>query len=324
MTGQALLSVEGLHTHFLLPKPYPFSPSRTVFAVDGISFEIERGKTFGLVGESGCGKSTAALSILRLVQPTSGSVHFDGQDITALKPKPLRALRRRMQIIFQDPYSSLNPRSTAGDIVGSPLKVQGIGTSKERAERVDELFGQVGMLPEQKRAYPHQFSGGQRQRISIARALAPHPDLIICDEPVSALDVAIQAQILNLLHRLQRELNLTYLFISHDMAVIQHMCDEVAVMYLGRIAEQADRRSLFSEAKHPYTRALLSAVPRMESAGGAPVKRDYLGGDPPSPINPPTGCRFHPRCDRAKLVCAEDEPVLEDIGNGHLLACHNP
>ena len=322
MTNQSLLKVEDLCTYFRLSKPYPFAPEHTVFAVDGVSFEVARGKTFGLVGESGCGKSTTAFSILRLVEPTSGSITFDGIDLQGLGPKQLRQVRRRMQIIFQDPYSSLNPRARTGTIVGAPLKIQKIGSSRERANRVAELFNLVGLQQEQQAAFPHQFSGGQRQRISIARALASQPDLIVCDEPVSALDVAIQAQILNLLHRLQMELNLTYLFISHDMAVVQHICDDIAVMYLGKIVEQSDRRSLFKQPLHPYTQALLSAVPKIKLDVNDRRERVHLGGDPPSPINPPHGCRFHPRCASAKTECRGELPILKEILPGHWVACH--
>lgn len=322
MTDQPLLKVEGLCTHFRLPKPHPFAPQRTVFAVDGVTFEVDRGKTFGLVGESGCGKSTTALSILRLVEPTSGSISFKGVDIVALRPRELRRQRRNMQIIFQDPYSSLNPRTRAGDIVGAPLRIQNIGTRQEYKERVDQLFSIVGLRPDQQAAYPHQFSGGQRQRICIARALASGPDLIVCDEPVSALDVAIQAQVLNLLVGLQRTFVLTYLFISHDMAVVQHICHHIAVMYLGQIVEQSDRRRLFRQPLHPYTQALLSAVPKIESEIEGRAQRMHLAGDPPSPISPPPGCRFHPRCAYAKTECSREKPEFREILPGHRVACH--
>ncbi len=322
MTDQPLLKVEDLCTHFRLRRPHLFAPAPIVFAVDGVSFEVARGKTIGLVGESGCGKSTTALSVLRLAEPTSGSVKFDGQDILTLPSEDLRRQRRRMQIIFQDPYSSLNPRSRAGDIVAAPLKIQGIGTTQERADRVAELFTQVGLRPAHRAAYPHQFSGGQRQRIAIARALASRPELIVCDEPVSALDVAIQAQILNLLLQLQRDLDLTYLFISHDMAVVQHMCDEIAVMYLGKIVEQADRRSLFIQPLHPYTQALLSAVPTIDPEIRHMTKRQHLGGDPPSPMNPPTGCHFHTRCAYVEEKCRIEIPPLREILPAHQVACH--
>jgi peptide/nickel transport system ATP-binding protein len=260
--------------------------------------------------------------VLRLEEPTSGSVIFDGVDLLSLDPEEMRHQRRRMQIIFQDPYSSLNPRSRAGDIIGAPLKIQKIGTPLEREERVAELLSHVGLRPEHRAAYPHQFSGGQRQRISVARALASEPDLIVCDEPVSALDVAIQAQILNLLLKLQREFGLTYLFISHDMAVVQHMCDDIAVMYLGKIVEQADRASLFKNPLHPYSQALLSAVPAIEAEIGQMASRMRLEGDPPSPINPPSGCRFHTRCPIMDDVCRRSEPGLREIQPSHLVACH--
>jgi len=320
MNSQPSLKVENLRTHFKLSRPHLFAEQPTVYAVDGVSFEIERGKTFGLVGESGCGKSTTALSVLRLVEPTSGSVILKGTDICQLNPKDLRRYRRNMQIIFQDPYSSMNPRKTTGEIIKSPLRIQKIGTPEEQNQRVRELMKLVGLRPEQLNLYPHQFSGGQRQRICIARALAPSPDFIVCDEPVSALDVAIQSQILNLLVRLQRELNLTYLFISHDMAVVQHMCDDIAVMYLGKIVEKSDRRSLFLNVKHPYTKALLAAVPTIAlktKHTSAPLK-----GDVPSPMNPPSGCRFHTRCPIAQSRCVKEEPLLQEILPNHWVACH--
>jgi peptide/nickel transport system ATP-binding protein len=324
MSASALLEVENLCTYFPLGKSHPFGPSRTVYAVDDVSFRVRRGTTFGIVGESGCGKSTTALSILRLIEPTSGAVRFDGHDLLNLKPKPMRRLRSRMQLIFQDPYSSLNPRATAGRIVGAPLKTHGLIASQAINDRVAELFAKVGLRPEQRAAFPHQFSGGQRQRISIARALATDPDLIVCDEPVSALDVAIQAQILNLLIRLQRELNLTYLFISHDMGVVQHMCDEVAVMYLGKIVEHTDRNSLFSRPLHPYTWSLLSAVPSIYSDASAIEQRVKLQGDPPSPIEPPIGCRFAQRCPFADTYhrCYSSMPRLRKIGARQRVACH--
>lgn len=322
MTGRPLLKVEDLQVHFKLSRPHLFAPHPIVHAVDGVSFTVNRGRTFGLVGESGCGKSTTALGLLRLVQPTGGRVDFDGINVPDLNTEELRKLRRRMQIIFQDPYSSLNPRASAGSIVGAPLKIQKIGSPAERQERAARLFKQVGLRPEQVSAFPHQFSGGQRQRICVARALASDPDLIVCDEPVSALDVAIQAQILNLLTSLQQELGLTYLFISHDMAVVQHICDEIAVMYLGRIVESADRRTLFKNPLHPYTRALLSAVPKMSKSPGGRRDRRRLSGDPPSPMNPPAGCRFHTRCPVSESICTREAPKLIKADHGHLVACH--
>ena len=291
-----------------------------MYAVDGVSFEIEPGKTFGLVGESGCGKSTTALSVLRLVEPTSGSVELNGVDICQLSENDLRNYRRHMQIIFQDPYSSMNPRTTAGEIIRTPLRILKIGTQKEQHERVEELLGLVGLRPEQKNLYPHQFSGGQRQRICVARALAPNPDFIVCDEPVSALDVAIQSQILNLLARLQQEFGLTYLFISHDMAVVQHICDEIAVMYLGRIVEKADRRSLFLDVQHPYTKALLAAVPTTDN--NSKLSFVSLKGDVPSPMDPPSGCHFHTRCPMAETRCSKEIPKLRQVLPNHWVACH--
>jgi peptide/nickel transport system ATP-binding protein len=320
MSPQPLLKVENLKTHFTLSKPHPFAQPKTVFAVDGVSFEIERGKTFGLVGESGCGKSTTALSILRLVEPTAGSVILNGTDVYRLDRKALRQFRRHMQVVFQDPYSSMNPRSTAGELIKSPLKIMKIGTPEEQDKRVSDLLNLVGLRPEQRNLFPHQFSGGQRQRICVARALAPNPEFIVCDEPVSALDVAIQAQILNLLVRLQQELNLTYLFISHDMAVIQHICDDIAVMYLGKIVERTDRRTLFREAKHPYTRALFAAIPTIDPALQKTATK--LKGDVPSPMSPPPGCRFHPRCPMAGDGCRREEPQLREVAPGHFVACH--
>ena len=321
MNQPHLLRVENLRTRFKLPKRHFLASARYFCAVDGVSFGVERGRTFGLVGESGCGKTTTALSLLRLVEPSSGKLDFDGIDLFGLSLSEMRHMRRRMQIIFQDPYSSLNPRSTAGDIVAAPLYIQGLGNARDRARRVAELLRLVGLRPEQQLAFPHQFSGGQRQRVSVARALASEPDLVVCDEPVSALDVAIQAQILNLLARLQEELNLTYLFISHDMAVVQHICDTIAVMYLGQIVEQAGRRTLFKEPFHPYTKALLAAVPKLSNVDGGRTKY-RLGGYPPSPTDPPPGCRFHTRCPQCMPLCKELSPRLMEISQDHLVACH--
>ncbi len=320
MKSEISLKVDDLRTYFKVRRPHLLAEQPTVYAVDGVSFEIESGKTLGLVGESGCGKSTTAFSVLRLVEPTSGSVVLKGVDVCRLNENALRNYRRHMQIIFQDPYSSMNPRTTAGEIIRAPLKILKIGTPREQHERVAELLSLVGLRPEQKNLFPHQFSGGQRQRICVARALAPNPDFIVCDEPVSALDVAIQSQILNLLARLQREFGLTYLFISHDMAVVQHICDEIAVMYLGRIVERADRRSLFLDVKHPYTKALLSAVPtmgRVTERSSTPIR-----GDVPSPMNPPSGCHFHTRCRFAEKRCSVEKPVLREVVPNHWVACH--
>jgi len=293
-----------------------------VRAVAGVSFALTRGETLGLVGESGCGKTTTGRCILQLERPTSGSVVFEGRDLTTLSPDELRQARRRIQIIFQDPYSSLNPRMTVGDIIEEPLAVHRIVSAPERAGRVRRLLSQVGLLPQHARRYPHQLSGGQRQRVGIARAIAMEPSLIVCDEPVSALDVSIQAQIINLLEDLQAELRLTYLFIAHDLAVVRHISDRVAVMYLGRIVELADRKALYDEPLHPYTRALLSAVPIPDPEIEARRERTVLRGEVPSALAPPSGCVFHPRCPIAVERCAVDVPALREIAPGHWAACH--
>jgi len=291
-----------------------------VHAVDGISFSIGVGETLGLVGESGCGKSTVGRAVLRLIEPTSGAIKVRGQDITHLPKAAMRPLRRQMQIVFQDPFSSLNPRIRAGEIVGEPLKVHGVGDKVERAERVAQLFARVGLRPQQMRNYPHQFSGGQRQRVSIARALALDPGFIVADEPVSALDVSIQAQVINLLMDLQRDAKLSYLFISHNLAVVEHIAHRVAVMYLGRIVEYADKATLFAAPLHPYTEALLAAVPIPDPA--LKRQKQHVGGDVPSPINPPTGCHFHPRCRYAEARCRVESPLLREVAPGHTVACH--
>jgi peptide/nickel transport system ATP-binding protein/oligopeptide transport system ATP-binding protein len=291
----------------------------TVHAVDGISFSVGVGETLGLVGESGCGKSTVARSVLRLIEPTSGSIRIDGADITHLSKSDLRPVRRSMQIVFQDPFASLNPRMTAGDIVGEPLSVHGLASGKEKQARVAQLFEQVGLRPDQIRNYPHQFSGGQRQRICIARALALSPRLIVCDEPVSALDVSIQAQVINLLVDLQRRYGLSYLFIAHDLAVVAHISHRVAVMYLGRIVEIADKDALFANPRHPYTQALLASVPVADPRVKALIP--VVDGDVPSPVNPPAGCAFHTRCRFAIERCGIERPALADVGGGHQVAC---
>ena len=316
----ALLEVENLKVQFKLKRENLLSAQPILHAVDGISFIINRGKTLGLVGESGCGKSTSGLALLGLVKPSHGKLLFDGIDLSSLNLKQMFPMRRRMQIIFQDPYSSLNPRQTAGDIVAEPLTIHQEGTPSDRKERVSELFAMVGLRQNQKELYPHQFSGGQRQRICIARALALNPEFFVCDEPVSALDVAIQAQVLYLLCKLQDELHLTYLFISHDLAVIQHVCDEIAVMYLGTIVEKTTRRQLFNGPRHPYTKALLSAV--LQNEESKRTERIRLVGDIPNPINKPTGCRFHTRCRYAEDVCRSVEPELTEKSPGHCEACH--
>jgi oligopeptide transport system ATP-binding protein len=291
----------------------------TVHAVDGVSFSLGVGETLGLVGESGCGKSTVARSVLRLVEPTSGTIRIDGRDITRLSKSDLRPVRRSLQIVFQDPFASLNPRMTAGDIVGEPLSVHGLASGSEKQARVTKLFEQVGLRPDQMKNYPHQFSGGQRQRICIARALALGPRLIVCDEPVSALDVSIQAQVINLLIDLQREHGFSYLFIAHDLAVVAHISHRVAVMYLGRIVEIAGKGELFRNPRHPYTQALLASVPVADPRSKR--LKPLVDGDVPSPVNPPSGCAFHTRCRYAIDRCKVERPLLRDAGDGHQVAC---
>ena len=321
MTSEAvLLKVRDLAVHFPTGRRGMFGRPRKVHAVDGISFDVGRGTTFGLVGESGSGKTTTALAVMRLAPAQAGSIGLGDTELLSLEGEALRHERRRMQMIFQDPYSSLNPRVRAGSIVREPLDLMGIGPASERGGRVGELFRLVGLRPEQRALFPHQFSGGQRQRIGIARALATRPELVVCDEPVSALDVAIQAQILNLLRQLQEQFGLTYLFISHDLGVVQHMCDEIAVMYLGRIVERTGRGQLFRRPLHPYTWALLSAVPSADPTFRR--SRIKLQGDPPSPIDPPPGCRFAGRCPFSEPVCRERDPPLREMMPGHHVACH--
>jgi oligopeptide/dipeptide ABC transporter ATP-binding protein len=315
-----VLEVKDLKKHFPVKKGLLRRTVGHVYAVDGISFTVNEGETLGLVGESGCGKSTAGRAILRLIEPTSGTVKMMGRDIAGLSKKELRPFRKQAQIVFQDPFSSLNPRMTAGDIVGEPLLVHGVASKKERNEQVAALFDRVGLRRAQMSNFPHQFSGGQRQRICIARALALGPKLIVGDEPVSALDVSIQAQVINLLQDLQRERKLSYLFISHNLAVVEHISHRIAVMYLGRIVEYADTRQIFTNGQHPYTEALLSAVPVPDPA--VKRKKVVLQGDVPSPVNPPTGCHFHTRCPYAVARCKVETPLLREIAPGHHVSCH--
>jgi oligopeptide/dipeptide ABC transporter ATP-binding protein len=322
MTGvDNLVEVENLVKHFPVRKGFLSSRvTGQVRAVDDISFTVARGETLGLVGESGCGKSTTGRLLIRLLDPTSGSIRLNGDDIAKIPDKELRSRRRDVQIIFQDPFSSLNPRKTVEGIISEPLIVHRIGTTAERKARVAELLKLVGMAPDYARRYPHEFSGGQRQRIGIARALALNPKFIVCDEPVSALDVSIQAQVINLMRDLQRELGLTYLFISHNLAVVRHIADRVAVMYLGKIVEMTDKNALYENPQHPYTKALLSAIPMTNPDQRR--QRVVLTGDVPSPMSPPKGCRFNTRCPVAVARCREVEPPLVDTGQGHQVACH--
>ncbi|HWX52887.1 MAG TPA: dipeptide ABC transporter ATP-binding protein [Solirubrobacteraceae bacterium] len=320
-----LVQVRGLVKHFPLTRGILIQRKiGAVQAVDGVSLDVHRGETLGIVGETGCGKSTTARLIMRLLDPTAGEIRFDGQDITNLKGSRLKAIRREMQMIFQDPYSSLNPRKTIGATIGQPFAIHGLLEGKsERKRAVQELMETVGLNPEHYNRYPHEFSGGQRQRIGVARALALKPKLLIADEPVSALDVSIQAQVLNLLNDMQRELGLTLVFIAHDLSVVRHMCDRVAVMYLGRIVEIGPGDALYDFPRHPYTGALLSAVPVADPSLRA-GDRELLSGDVPSPANPPKACRFHTRCPKAQQLCTQEDPPLQDKGTGTEAACHFP
>ena len=321
--SETLLTVNDLKVHFPIKKGVFSRTAGYVYAVDGVSLTLKKGETLGIVGESGCGKTTAGMAILHLLKPTSGKIVYQGKDIsqTSHMSKPeLMALKKEIQIIFQDPYSSLNPRMTLRRIIRDPMKLHGMYKNRELDERVDYLMGTVGLSPEQGNRYPHEFSGGQRQRIGIARALSLNPKIIIADEPVSALDVSIQAQIINLMINLQEEFELSFIFIAHDLAVVEHACDRIAVMYLGKIVEESTYSDLYHNPKHPYTRALLSAIPVPDPR--ATRKRTILKGDVPSPRHPPSGCSFHPRCPERIDGCDHDEPVQKDIGGGHYVACH--
>ena len=322
--GDSVLEVTDLVKYFPLTKGVVFKKQiGQVKALDGVSLTLERGRTLGVVGESGCGKSTLGRVLTRLEDPTSGSATFDGQDMFAMSGKDMRSLRRRIQIVFQDPYTSLDPRMTVSDIVGEAFEIHPeVVVKGSRQKQVQELLDVVGLNPEHVNRYPHQFSGGQRQRIGIARALALRPDVIVCDEPVSALDVSVQAQVVNLLESLQDEFGLSYLFIAHDLSVVRHISDRVAVMYLGKFVEFGESAQIYGDPQHPYTQALLSAVPTPDPERRERPVRIILQGDPPSPANPPSGCRFHTRCWKAQSLCAEVEPPLEDKGDGHLVACH--
>ncbi len=319
--NETLLHVDDLKMHFPIYRGVFQRQVGAVRAVDGVSFDVKRGETLGLVGESGCGKSTTGRTILQLYKPTSGAVTFDGTNLVTLKGEQMRQMRRKMQMIFQDPYASLNPRMTVAQLVGEPLIVHSAATGAEITERVAHLLELVNLNPAFATRYPHEFSGGQRQRIGVARALALQPSFIICDEPISALDVSIQAQVVNLLEELQEQFHLTYLFIAHDLSMVKHISDRVAVMYLGVIVELATRDELYSKPLHPYTQALLSAVPIPDPVADAKRKRTILQGDVPSPANPPSGCRFRTRCPIAEAVCAETRPEFREIRPGHFVAC---
>ncbi len=321
-TRDILVRLDGMKKHFPIHRGLFQRHVGDVKAVDGVSFDIHRGETLGLVGESGCGKSTTGRTILQLYRPTAGSVHLEGADLASVKGEELRRLRRQMQMIFQDPYASLNPRMTVGGIVAAPLKVHGVARGKEIQERVAELLELVGLNPTFVNRYPHEFSGGQRQRVGIARALALNPDFIVCDEPIAALDVSIQAQVVNLLKKLQKQFGLTYLFIAHDLSMVRHISDRIAVMYLGKIVELTGRNSLYANPLHPYTQALLSAVPIPDPPLERERERIILEGDLPSPANPPKGCNFNTRCPVATEACFEVEPEFDEVTKDHWAACH--
>jgi oligopeptide transport system ATP-binding protein len=323
---EVLVEVKNLKKHFPIMRGVLRRQVGAVQAVDGVSFNIYKGETLGLVGESGCGKSTTGRTILQLLEPTAGQVSYAGQELTNLNRNEMRKARRHMQMIFQDPYASLNPRMSVGSIIGEPLQIHNIGNSSSRKDRIQELLKVVGLNPYFINRYPHEFSGGQRQRIGIARALATNPDFIVADEPISALDVSIQAQVVNLMDDLKEELGLTYLFIAHDLSMIRYISDRVAVMYLGRIVELSNRDEIFDHPLHPYTQALLSAIPIPDPEKESKRQRLILEGDVPSPANPPSGCRFHPRCSYATEICKKEDPVFRNLGSDsvpHFVACHH-